>query len=70
MSTTELILLLECGLLALFILLMVGALILYKWTNTTSHSTNRPNDPRNRNYIVLPHTNAQPVQLERNVKQV
>ena len=70
MSTTELILSLECSLLALFILLMVGSLILYKWKSAASGSTNRPNDPRSRNYIVLPHTNAEPVQLERNVKQV
>ena len=71
MSTTELILSLECSLLVLFILLMVGSLILYKWKSAASSgSANRPNDPRSRNYIVLPHTNAEPVQLQRNVKQV
>jgi hypothetical protein len=70
MSTTELILSLECSLLVLFILLMAGALFLYKWKNTAPSSTGRGNDLRNRNYIVLPHTNAEPVQVERNAKQV
>lgn len=70
MSTTEVILSLECSLLVLFILLMVGALILYKWRNGSSRNINKPSNSKKRNYIVLPHSNAEAVQLERNIKQV
>ncbi|XP_028391515.1 uncharacterized protein LOC114516279 [Dendronephthya gigantea] len=70
MSTTEIILSLECSLLVLFLLLMVGTLLLYRLRNTASRNTNRPNDSGNRKYIVLPHTSAEPVPVERNVKLV
>ena len=70
MSTTEVILSLECSLLVLFILLMVGTLILYKWRNGSSRNANKPTNSKKRNYIVLPHSNAEPVHLERNIKQV
>lgn len=70
MSATEVILSLECSLLVLFILLMIGALILYKWRDGSSRNTTKPNNSKKRSYIVLPHSNAESVQLERNIKQV
>ena len=70
MSTTELILSLECSLLALFILLMIGALVMYKWRNVIPGQSLTSSDSKDRNYIVLPHTNAEPVQVERSIKQV